>query len=80
MQKFVETTIAVFNFENLNEKDENIFLARGLTAEIIISLTRFSGLAVLGPLMHTEGQKIDFYKISHEYGARFVLQGWVRSQ
>lgn len=30
--------------------------------------------------MHTEGQTIDFYKISHEYGARFVLQGCVRSQ
>ena len=75
-----EPSIAVFMFENLNEKDENSFLAKGLTSEMIISLTRFSGLKILGPLDQAEGKMIDFYKIYNEYMAMFVLQGKVRSQ
>lgn len=73
-------SIAVVMFGNLNKMDENIFLAQGLTGEILISLTRFSGLRILGPLFQAEGERIDYYKILHEYGAMFVLQGWVRSQ
>ena len=75
-----EPTIAVFMFENLNGKDEDSFLAKGLTSEILVSLTRFSELLVLGPLFQPEGKKIDHYKIGHEYGARFLLQGWIRRQ
>jgi len=67
-------------FENLNEKDENAFLARGLTGEIIISLNRFNGLSVLGPLDSAAGSTIDFRKFRNEFGAQFVLQGRVRSQ
>ena len=67
-------------FGNLNRMGESNFLAQGLTGEILISLTRFSGLRVLGPLFQAEGERIDYYKIHHEYGAMFVLQGWVRGQ
>jgi len=74
-----EPTIAVFMFENLNGNDQNSFFARGLTAEILFTLTRFSGLSVLGPLTQSEGKPIDCYEIGHEYSARFILQGWVRS-
>ena len=73
-------TIAVTNFENLNKNDENLFLARALTEEILISLTRFSGLRVLGPLFLGEENRIDYHQIFHGYGTRFVLQGWIRSQ
>ena len=76
---FSEPSIAVVMFENLNGKDENAFLAKGLTSEIIISLTRFSGLKVLGPLDQIEGKTIDCYKICNEYQAMFLLQGGVRS-
>lgn len=74
-----DPAVAVVMFENLNEKDEYLFFARGLTAEILFSLTRFSGLSVLGPLTPAEGKPVEYYKISREYGATFVLQGWVRS-
>ena len=74
-----DPTVAVVMFENLNEKDEYHFFARGLTAEILFSLTRFSGLSVLGPLTPAEDKPVEYYKISREYGASFVLQGWVRS-
>ena len=76
---FSEPAIAVIMFENLNENDQNSFFAKGLTAEILFSLTRFSGLSVLGPLTQAVGKPIDYDKIGHEYGARFILQGWVRS-
>jgi adenylate cyclase len=75
-----DPAIAVVMFENLNGKDEDSYLAKGLTAEILNSLTRFSGLSVLGPLVQAEDKAPDFFTISREYGARFVLQGWVRSQ
>ena len=75
-----EPSIAVVMFENLDSKDENSFLAKGLTSEILISLTRFSGLTVLGPLDPAEEKTTDFYKTCHEYNAMFVLEGRVRSQ
>ena len=75
-----EPAVAVVMFENLNEKDEHAFLARGLTGEIIISLNRFNGLSVLGPLDSAAGSTIDFRKFRNEFGAQFVLQGRVRSQ
>ncbi len=77
---FSSPSIAVVMFGNLNRMGESNFLAQGLTGEILISLTRFSGLRVLGPLFQAEGERIDYYKIHHEYGAMFVLQGWVRGQ
>ena len=73
-------TIAVAMFESLDENPDNTFLAMGLTGEILIALTRFSSLSVLGPL-NQEGFEIgELCNISHECGARFVLQGWIRSQ
>ncbi len=75
-----EPSIAVVMFENLNGKDENSFFAKGLTSEILISLTRFSGLTVLGPLDQTECKTIGFDKICSEYKVMFVLQGMVRNQ
>ena len=78
--RFSEPTIAVVMFENLNGKDEETFLARGLTSEILVSLSHFSGLTVLGPLDQAEDKAIDFYQIFNEYKAMFVLQGRVRSQ
>ena len=77
--EFTTPTIAVVQFENLNEKDEHAFLARGLTGEIIISLSRFAGLSVLGPLDQAADKPINVHQIKHEYGAQFILQGRVRS-
>ena len=74
-----EPAIAVVMFENLNERDQNSYFAKGLTAEILFTLTRFSGMSVLGPLIQAEGKPIDCHQICREYRARFVLQGWVRS-
>ena len=77
--EFIKPTIAVVLFESLNEKAEDSFMARGLTGEIIISLTRFVDLSVLGPLDSAASKLTDFHKIRHEYGAQFVLRGAVRS-
>ena len=76
---FSDPAIAVVMFENLNESDENLFLARGITAELLSSFTRFSGLSVLGPLVQDKASPIDYSQIHHEHGARFILQGGIRS-
>ncbi len=75
-----EPCVAVVVFDNLNPSDEADFLAKGLTEEILVSLTRFSELEVLGPLLQAEGPTIDYSKIHRRYGAQFVLQGSVQSQ
>ena len=74
-----EPAIAVFMFENLNGNDQNAFFARGLTAEILFTLTRFSGISVLGPLIQADEKPVNCYTICHEYSARFILQGSVRT-
>ena len=79
-RRLSEPSIAVVMFEKLNGKNENHYLAKGLTSEIIVSLSRFSGLKVLGPLNQTEGKTIDFWKICNQYKAMFLLQGGVRNQ
>ena len=70
----IEPAIAVFEFENLGTSDQSSFFAKGLTTEILSSLTRFSGLSALGPLIQAERRPIDDYKVCHEYGARFILK------
>ena len=74
-----DPTIAVVMFEDLNAIDKNSYIARGLTTEILVSLTRFSELSVLGPLDQKPDKRIDFKKIGNEYGASFILRGWIRS-
>ena len=75
----IEPAIAVFDFENLNNQEEHNYLVKGLTAEILTSLTRFTGLSVVGPLAQRKDQSIDYRKLSREYGATFALRGWIRS-
>ena len=72
--------IAVVMFENLNGKDKNGFIARGLTTEILVSLSRFPELSILGPLDQPPNKRMDFESIGRNYGANFILRGWVRSQ
>ena len=74
-----EPTIAVFEFECLNNQEEHDFIARGLTWEILASLTRFNGLTVIGPLVEIRDQSIDCRKLRREYGAIFALRGLIRS-
>lgn len=74
-----QPTIAVLEFVNLGSKDSDVQMAIGLSGQILVALTRFSELTVLGPLAQTREQPIDYQRLGHEYGAAFGLLGWVRS-
>ncbi len=77
--ELTEPAIAVFEFENLNDQENKTFIAKGLTGEILTSLTRFAGLSVLGPFAQTREQPINCRQLYREYGATFALRGWIRS-
>jgi adenylate cyclase len=74
-------TIAVIMFDCLNDKEQFDHVATGLTEEIIISLTRFPDFLVIGPLNRDviREQGLDASSIGQKYGARFVLDGAIRT-
>ena len=74
-----DLTVAVVAFENLSKGEDAAIMAVGLTAEVVVSLTRFAELTVLGPLADTTSSQGDLSEMLRQYGARFALQGWVRS-
>lgn len=76
----VESTpaIAVFSFENTSNETDSDYLASGLTNEIIVALTRFSPLEVLGPMIESEYHASDYSKLYEKYKSRFVLQGKIK--
>lgn len=75
-------SIAVVLFSCLNEKDELDYLASGLTEEIIISLTRFPGFKVAGPLLKEilQDKAFDSQGIGKTYNVRFLLDGSIRKR
>ena len=77
--ELTEPTIAVFEFENLNDQGNKAFIAKGLTGEILTALTRFAGLSVLGPFAQSKDRPINCRQLYREYGATFALRGWIRS-
>ncbi|MDJ0957959.1 MAG: hypothetical protein QNI91_13910 [Arenicellales bacterium] len=77
--EFAQPTVAIFEFDNLGDKASDALIATGLSGEILVALTRFSELTILGPLVRTKGQPIDYQKLGREYGATFALRGWTRS-
>jgi len=69
--------IAIMMIDCLNGKDKLGHFASGLTEEILVALTKFSELLVVGPLSkeicHRKG--LDNRGIGREYGTRFILNG-----
>ena len=75
-----EPAVAVIAFENLSDQDNGSVIANGLTEELLVALTRFSELKVLGPLtLGSDGRQIEYAQVYQEYGARFALRGAVRA-
>ena len=60
--------------------EEYAYLASGLTEEIVIALTRFPELVVVGPLNRERLRRkhLGPRGIGQEYQVRFVLDGTVR--
>lgn len=79
--KNTSPSIAVFLFDCLSDSKELGYMASGLTEEIIIALTKFSGLKVVGPLFKNilrEANLNSHKVIGEKYGVRFILSGTLR--
>lgn len=73
--------IAVMMIDSLNAKEAFEYVATGLTEEIIIALTHFPDFSVVGPIDRDliRREKLDVHGIGQKYGARFVLDGTLRT-
>ena len=73
-------SIAILPFQFLGDETSYSYFASGLTEEIVITLTRFPGFQVIGPLSREEiaRQELRFQDIGKTYDARFLLDGSIR--
>ena len=72
--------IAVLPFVNLSNDPDQEFFADGITGDIIVELTRFPKLFVIGrnTSFQYKGQNVDAREIGRKLGVRYVVEGSVR--
>src|ERR1700757_5239261 len=73
-------SVAILPFENAGGDPEKSYLSDGITADIIIALSRFSGLLVIAAnsSFRYRGDQIDIRTVAQELGVQYVVQGSVR--
>jgi len=74
-------SIAVLPFDNLSDDPEQEYFADGITEEIITALSRlpwFLTIARNSSFVY-KGQSLDIQQVGRELGARYVLEGSVRT-
>ena len=74
-------TIAVLPFENMSRDPEHEFLADGISEDIITALSKIQQLLVIArnSTFVYKGQAVNIPQVGRELGARYVLEGSVRS-
>jgi TolB-like protein len=73
-------SVAILPFENAGGDPEKSYLSDGITADIIIALSRFSGLLVIAAnsSFRYRSEKVDIKTVAEELGVHYVLQGSIR--
>jgi adenylate cyclase len=73
-------SIAILPFENAGGDPEKSYVSDGVTADIIIALSRFSGLLVIAAnsSFRYRGDQVDVRTVAQELGVQYVIQGSVR--
>lgn len=77
-----ESSIAVLPFENLSVRDEDAYLASGMHAEILTSLSHVGEIEVIAGLemRRIEELGLTISEIGERYDVDYVLDGSVRSE
>lgn len=77
-----QVTIAVMPFENLTSEDENRFLARGLSEQVLNALANVNGLQIIASASSFSlvNENLTIPQIGDKLGATLVLNGSVRQQ
>jgi adenylate cyclase len=73
-------SIAVLPFENLSDDTEQGYFADGISEDIIIGLSKVSGIFVIArnSSFAYKGASPEVRQVSHDLGVRYVLSGSVR--
>jgi TolB-like protein len=73
-------SVAILPFENVGGGPGKSYVSDGVTADIIIALSRFSGLLVIAAnsSFHYRGDQVDIRTVAQELGVQYVVQGSVR--
>ena len=73
-------SVAILPFENAGGDHEKSYISDGVTADIIIGLSRFSGLLVIAAnsSFRYRGNQVDIRTVAQELGVQYVVQGSVR--
>ena len=73
-------SIAVLPFHNMSEDKSQAYFADGMAEDIIIDLSKLSGLLVTSrnSSFAFRGDNIDIKKVGRDLGVRYVLEGSVR--
>ena len=76
-----DLSIAVLPFENMSGDPEQEYFSDGLTEEIITGLSKLPRLLVIArnSTFTYKGKAVKVQKVSQEMGAKYVLEGSVRS-
>ena len=72
--------IAVLPFVNLSNDPDQEYFADGITGDVIVELTRFPKLFVIGrnTSFQYKGQNVDVREVGRKLGVRYVVEGSVR--
>jgi adenylate cyclase len=78
--RFEGPSVAVLPFVYIGDVSDVSFLADGITEELVVSLSRFQGLAVIGRQSTLRYKQSDatVEQVSRDLGVRFVVTGSVR--
>jgi len=73
-------TIAVLPFSNLRDDPDSDYLSDGITEDLIIDLSRYSGLRVIAKRSSFayKTQTVNLQTLAKKLGARYVVEGSVR--
>ncbi len=73
-------SIAVMPFNNLSDDTSQEYFADGMTEDLIIDLSKISGLFVIArnSTFSYKGQQVKVREVAKELGVRYVLEGSVR--
>jgi TolB-like protein/tetratricopeptide (TPR) repeat protein len=76
-----DKSIAVLPFTDMSEKKDQEYFADGMAEEILDVLVKIPGLKVIGRTssFQFKGQNVDLRTIGTQLGARYVLEGSVRT-
>ena len=80
LRELDEPSIAVLELEPLAHGDKDSMFAVGLTSELMVALSRFAGITILGPFSPASNPPLQWSSVQRDYGALFLLKGWIQTQ